>query len=322
MNTINLLSAISVLACNVSMATIPKQANSSSSSSNYGDIVTIDKMCSYSLASSLNGDFNYEGTKYSFDVQRYTGSYSDSAINFYSEMYFYTSYDKNTHYLPIRNIGTIIFFTLSIYDNTILSSFSYRPKITLNNVSYNKSLTRTYREYNSNLDITNLGNTLYFSNYNLGWKDNSDLPLVCDSNTSYLTLSNSHTESMSVDLTNALYWHDARGNYNNVHGSVNYCFDQSITLGDTLQYGNSSILAYSVLNYKYLVNNPTYEVIDLPNVMLSILTMPFTFFSQAFNLTLFPNTPYALNVGHTILIIVGVIGSIYLIKYLVSIFKG
>ena len=74
--------------------------------------------------------------------------------------------------------------------------------------------------------------------------------------------------------------------------------------------------------YKYYINNPTYEVIDLPNVMLSILTMPFTFFSQAFNLTLFPNTPYAINIGHTILIIVGVIGTIYLIRYLVSIFKG
>ena len=39
MNTINLISAISVLACNVSMATIPKQSNPS----NYRDIQTIDK---------------------------------------------------------------------------------------------------------------------------------------------------------------------------------------------------------------------------------------------------------------------------------------
>ena len=78
MNTINLISAISVLACNVSMATIPKQANPS----NYGDIISVKKDFSYNKSSSLSGDFDLDNTNYGYNVQRFIGNYSDSSINF------------------------------------------------------------------------------------------------------------------------------------------------------------------------------------------------------------------------------------------------
>ncbi|MDY4823481.1 MAG: hypothetical protein SO148_06815, partial [Candidatus Onthovivens sp.] len=41
-----------------------------------------------------------------------------------------------------------------------------------------------------------------------------------------------------------------------------------------------------------------YEVIPLGELMLTILSMPFNFLSTAFNITLFPNTPYAINIGN------------------------
>lgn len=44
------------------------------------------------------------------------------------------------------------------------------------------------------------------------------------------------------------------------------------------------------------VNN--YEVIDVQGLLLTILGMPMAWITQAFNFTLWPGTPYALNVGH------------------------
>lgn len=41
-----------------------------------------------------------------------------------------------------------------------------------------------------------------------------------------------------------------------------------------------------------------YEVIPLGELMLTILSMPFNFLSTAFNITLFPNTPYAINIAN------------------------
>lgn len=57
-----------------------------------------------------------------------------------------------------------------------------------------------------------------------------------------------------------------------------------------------------------------YEVIDVPNVMYTILTMPFSFISTAFNLTVFPGTPYALNFGNLFLTIVAIFILLWLIK--------
>lgn len=64
------------------------------------------------------------------------------------------------------------------------------------------------------------------------------------------------------------------------------------------------------------VNVPTnnYEIVDIPNVMYTILTMPFSFISTAFNLTVFPGTPYALNFGNLFLTIIAVFILLWLIK--------
>lgn len=55
----------------------------------------------------------------------------------------------------------------------------------------------------------------------------------------------------------------------------------------------------------YVVNPSTMEVIDIPGLMFQILTMPFTFISMAFNLTLFPGTPYQVNISSLLLTIIG-----------------
>lgn len=320
MNTINLISAISVLACNVSMATIPKQANSN----DYGDIVVIDRDITYSQSNMHTSSYGIGNTAKDYSVYRSLGSYSDDKINFYSERYYFESSWNSEG--DVISFGYTTFATIAIYENTLLSSFQVR-----NNVNYSDSNALVngvchVREYNKTLNFTNLGNTMYFSNYNLNWKENDLFPLVATCSDSYLSLFSFEQSRSNSSINSVLNWAGYSRDFNNEHGSINFAFTQLFVIDSSnvaINISNLSVVNDGLkLTYKYYINNPTYEVIDLPNVMLSILTMPFTFFSQAFNLTLFPNTPYAINVGHTILIIVGVIGSIYLIKYLVGIFKG
>lgn len=56
------------------------------------------------------------------------------------------------------------------------------------------------------------------------------------------------------------------------------------------------------------------EVIDVPGLMFDVLTMPFTFWSGAFNLTLFPGTPYQLNISSLLLALLAVAIFVFLIK--------
>ena len=58
----------------------------------------------------------------------------------------------------------------------------------------------------------------------------------------------------------------------------------------------------------------TTEVVDVPGLLFEILGMPFAWISTAFNFTMFPGTPYAVNVSHIMIaVIIGGI-SIFIIK--------
>lgn len=319
MNTINLLSAISVLACNVSMANIPKQVNNS----DYGNIAVITKDVTYNQSNSLTSSYGIADNSKDYNVYREIGSYSDDRINFYTERYYFDAAWNSDG--QVIAFGYTTFFTVAIYDNTLLTDFTIK-----HNVGYSSYISISGSKhrivYNEPFDITNLGNTLYFSNYNLKWNDGDLFPLVATCSDSYLSKNTYNANVDSAIINDVLSWETFSNNFDNQHGSINACATEVFVVDTDKSDLNIGQLVSRTsglsFTYKYYINNPTYEVIDLPNVMLSILTMPFTFFSQAFNLTLFPNTPYALNIGHTILIIVGVIGTIYLIRYLVSIFKG
>lgn len=70
-----------------------------------------------------------------------------------------------------------------------------------------------------------------------------------------------------------------------------------------------------------IIPDSTYEVIDIPGLMWEILTMPFAFVSQAFNLTLFPGTPYQVNISNLFLSIIAVIVFVWLISFFLKL-KG
>lgn len=71
------------------------------------------------------------------------------------------------------------------------------------------------------------------------------------------------------------------------------------------------------LNGTYDNTQYNYEVVDIPGMMFEILTMPFTFISMAFNLTLFPGTPYTLDVSNLFLTIIGILIFVWILKKLV-----
>ena len=58
----------------------------------------------------------------------------------------------------------------------------------------------------------------------------------------------------------------------------------------------------------------TIEVVDVGGLMLQIISMPFSFISTAFNLTLFPGTPYQINIGNFILGILAILTILFIIK--------
>lgn len=58
----------------------------------------------------------------------------------------------------------------------------------------------------------------------------------------------------------------------------------------------------------------TQEIIDIPSIMYTVMTMPFAFISQAFNLTLFPNTPYQVNFANIFLVILALLIILFVVK--------
>lgn len=58
--------------------------------------------------------------------------------------------------------------------------------------------------------------------------------------------------------------------------------------------------------------------VSLQSLMIQILTMPFTFISQAFNVTLWPNTAWEFNLSNFILAIIAIASLIFIIKLFTS----
>lgn len=69
---------------------------------------------------------------------------------------------------------------------------------------------------------------------------------------------------------------------------------------------------------KVVIISGDIEVIDLPSVMFTVLGMPFTFISTAFNLTLFPGTAFELNISYLFLAIIGVMIFVWLLKLILN----
>ena len=95
------------------------------------------------------------------------------------------------------------------------------------------------------------------------------------------------------------------------------------TLASTIPLNSelNNITGIWIKGTNVIAQGGTYEVIDLPGLMWDILTMPFAFVSQAFNLTLFPGTPYQINIANLFLSLIAIVTFVWLISFFLKL-KG
>lgn len=111
----------------------------------------------------------------------------------------------------------------------------------------------------------------------------------------------------------------AEGTYTDLNTNATWPWNSEQMIAPTRNYNiRTTSLVITGTN---VIPDGNYEVIDIPGLMWEILTMPFAFVSQAFNLTLFPGTPYQLNISNLFLSILAVITFIWLIKFIIKL-KG
>lgn len=123
-----------------------------------------------------------------------------------------------------------------------------------------------------------------------------DLPLIKDVNTVAVFIYEIYCTNDDVDPTGMLFDQPSLVN--------NGIYTQGIKTSETILTG------------KWSTAEVTQEVIDLPRLMWEILSMPFAFISTAFNLTLFPGTPYSINFTNLFMVIILVLIVLFVVKKL------
>lgn len=110
-------------------------------------------------------------------------------------------------------------------------------------------------------------------------------------------------------------------NYNFNDSDMHITFGGSSTPPEIMRPNDLDNLMYqrnltdeTRLDAEYINVSVNQEIVDIPGLMWTVLSMPFAFISQAFNLTLFPGTPYAVNFSNLILCIFGVMVFIFIFK--------
>jgi len=119
--------------------------------------------------------------------------------------------------------------------------------------------------------------------------------------------------------TNAIYYYSPGANYTSWLSNP----AMSITITGGQDVTNPNLISWLIANSNL---NTTEQIADIENgnfvslqqLMLKILTLPFTFISQAFNVTLWPNTPYAFNISNFILSLIAISAILFIIKLFTS----
>lgn len=160
-------------------------------------------------------------------------------------------------------------------------------------------------------DIKNVDNNFYYT-------QNSKIEQITDRNTILeynINLTPNKTNYVAIQtipVVKALYYDYATDTIDDFGTNVS-----TIPLDTTV----NTINGIFIRGTNIIPQGGTYEVIDIPGLMWDILTMPFAFVSQAFNLTLFPNTPYQINIANLFLSIIAIVVFVWLISFFVKL-KG
>lgn len=93
-----------------------------------------------------------------------------------------------------------------------------------------------------------------------------------------------------------------------------YYLDSNTYYQDNIEVYEQGLLPQATITATYIAVDTQYEVVDIAGLMFNILGMPFTFISTAFNLELFPGTPYYVNISNLLLGIFALIVFIWIMK--------
>lgn len=243
--------------------------------------------------------------------------------------------NQNTYTITAESASTVTFLNIHHYESLTYSNYdltyNYRfSAMTTGQTQYTIAIhIYKYIDYNNVNKYIGLGNAQTIFTY-MDYEESTytgetkitDEANILDSYEDTITLQYGQVTEYELDLTEY------------IESTVNQGYAIEIVMEEDLQLTNidqkahtQDIAMYSSNNYfqpyqlnaAYTYTAITYEVINIPDIMFTILTMPFTFISMCFNnLTLFPNTPYQVNIGNIVFTLLAVVIIIWIIKKILA----
>lgn len=240
-----------------------------------------------------------QGIGYTCNGYLYATKITTGTTNYVLEIGLITDIDSNTAVISEYLISNMV--DLRPYKDTFNLVQLNVYDINNENLTTVENATPTGQDKNNYTTINNYRNTLVNSTNNVWTEyayDRNQAPtnyneLINDINLGYGIIANENNTAAGLQ-----------------HG---ICYYQlTIAFMDTTVYpdltnmlnlGQTLTKKVRVYYAGYTTIEGTYEVIDIPGLMFTILGMPLQWISTAFNLTIFPGTPYAINIGHLYLAI-------------------
>ncbi len=278
---------------------------------------------------------NIDNDNYSQNVL-YSLTYSNNIFNINGNANIQSKYDLEDEYLWIKtNNGSGHYTSLLYYFEIDTTKYIENAKIDLDfyismvSEGATQTLTINYITWHSTSSIVGNYMQQQTNNYvNPEFNYNLIQTLVKGNLTTAFTTTNGTQMNVHEHTTANL-----TTNYNLVSGLTNYIVIyiepwirvNTITpteypyQNDTSQeWANITNVSNMIsLNGSYDNTQIVQEIVDIPGLVFQIITLPFTFISMAFNLTLFPGTQYMVNISQLILTIIGIVIMIYILKKLV-----
>lgn len=230
----------------------------------------------------------------------------------------------NTSNTPYGNITTTI-IQQHIYIG--VSPQGYTNEKTTIDIFYQIDSFESTKLYNftNTISFTNeqtyIGFTLSITNYQIqledNWRNSIDLNIQ-PSNLDFYDFSLFPLYERQINTTTTDS--DEEPTYTNKIENINIQSTMSAQFRTTYYIESNPINITNPLILTFEVApNTNMEVIDVGGLLFEILSMPFTFMSGFFNITLFPGTPYQFNISNIILGLLATLALIAIIKIGISI---
>lgn len=270
--------------------------------------------------------YRYENTNYCSLTRYYTSSTSD-ALSITLEKYttanqlFYTPYQSQADYLVYWPAE---FYVTETYIMEITPNYpTYDTRITFglkNNIDYESTdFTATFPTHykiitSPNFDLGNNYTVVLEGDTTSSQQLISTRITLFGSQKTYVRIITEKSINTNPHINNMDYYPEG-----DLRDTLIYDEGIDPLLNHTWRPESTKITGDFIRIFgSYTTAQVVQEIVDIPGMMWEILTMPFAFISTAFNLTIFPNTPYAVNISNLVLTIFGVLVFVFIFKLLIK----